>query len=105
MADYDVFHEQLSIKYSSYGHALWEPSPEKPNNSVNVGDVGFIRSGKFHCLFNALLSTEDQSDIPEHYEQLVPKFSKHISKGTLSANHYCSDGIGVELEPDFLASG
>jgi hypothetical protein len=104
MADYDIFREQLSIKYSTYGHALWEPSPAKPNSPVNVGDVGFIRSGKFHRLFNVLLSAEDQSYVPEHYEQLVPKFSDHISKGTLSANHYCSDGICVELEPNFLAS-
>ena len=105
MADYDVFREQLSIKYSSYGHALWEPSPEKPNDSVNVGDVGFIRSGKFHRLFNALLSAEDQPDVPNDYERLVPKFSKHISEGTLSSNHYCSDGIVVDLESDVLALG
>jgi len=104
MADYDVFREQLSIKYSSYGHALWEPSPAKPNNPVNVGDVGFIRSGKFHCLFNVLLSAEDQANVPEHYEQLVLKLSDHISKGTLSSNHYCSDGIDVELETNFRAA-
>jgi hypothetical protein len=104
MADYDIFREQLSIKYATYGHALWEPSPAKPNNPVKVGDVGFIRSGKFHRLFNALLSAKDQSNVPEHYEQLVPKFSDQICEGTLSSSHYCSDGIGVELEPNIFAS-
>jgi hypothetical protein len=42
--------------------------------------------------------------VPEHYEQLVPKLSDHISRGTLSSNHYCSAGIGVESEPDIYAS-
>ena len=108
MADYDVFREQLSIKHSSHGHALWEPSPEEPNNSVKVGDVGFIRRGKFHCLFNALVPAKDQRDVPEgpeHYEQLIPKYSRHISKGTLSSNHYCSHGVGVAIQPNIYASG
>ena len=96
MADYDIYRDQLSIKYPGYGHALWEPSPSNPNNPVGIGDVGFIRYGKFHCLFNALISVEDQSNVPEHYEQLVPKFSNHISETTLSSHHYCSDGISVE---------
>jgi hypothetical protein len=33
-----------------------------------------IRTGTFHCLFNALLSAEDQPgslSVPEHYELLV----------------------------------
>lgn len=105
MADFDIFREQLSIKYPTYGHALWEPSPAKPNHPVKVGDVGFIRSGTFHRLFNALLSAEDQSKVPEHYEQLVPKFSDHIRKSTLSSNHYCSDGIGVKSEANIYATG
>ena len=102
MADYDIFREQLSFKYPKYGHALWDPSP---NNPVNVGDVGFIRFGTFHRLFNALLSAEDQPDVPEHYEQLVPRVSDHIHRSTLSSNHYCSDGIAVELESNVQALG
>jgi hypothetical protein len=104
MADFEIYREQLSIKYPTYGHALWEPSPSNPNNPVGIGDVGFIRDGKFHRLFNALISAEEQSNVPEHYEQLVPKFSDHISKGTLSSDHYCSDGISVEPESNVLAA-
>jgi len=104
MADYDIFREQLLTRYSTYGHALWEPSPSKPSNPVKVGDVGFIRSGRFHCLFNALLSAEDQSSVPENYEQLIPKSSDHIIKGSLSSDHYCSAGIRVDHEPDVYAS-
>ena len=104
MADYDIFREQLAIKYPSYGHALWEPSPWKPDKPVQVGDVGFIRNGRFHSLFNALRPAEGQPNVPEHYEQLSPNFSDHISNGSLSSNHYCSPGISVEPEPDFHAS-
>jgi hypothetical protein len=104
MADYDIFREQLAIKYPAYGHALWEPSPWQADRPVEVGDVGFIRNGKFHGLFNALRCAEEQPNVPEYYEQLVPRFSDHISKGSLSSNHYCSAGIIVEPEPDFHAS-
>jgi hypothetical protein len=107
MADYDIFREQLAIKYPAYGHALWEPSSWKPdslNKSVEVGDVGFIRDGRFHCLFNALLSAEEQSNVPEDHEKLVPRVLDHISRGSLSSNHYCSPGIIMEPEPEFHAS-
>ena len=107
MADYDIFREQLAIKYPAYGHALWEPSswkPDSPNKSVEVGDVGFIRNGRFHCLFNALRSAEEQSNVPEDHEKLVPRVSDHISRGSLSSNNYCSPGIIMEPEPEFHAS-
>ena len=45
LANYEIFREQLSIRYPSYGHALWEPSPRIPKlgpSPVQVGDVGFI---------------------------------------------------------------
>jgi hypothetical protein len=28
MAHYDIFRDQLGIKYPAFGHALWEPNPE-----------------------------------------------------------------------------
>jgi hypothetical protein len=104
MSDYNIFSEQLSTRYSTYGHALWEPSPLTPNNVVEVGDVGFIRSGIFHRLFNALRSAEDQFDVdvPEDHTQLIPQLSDHIIRGSLSPDDYCSAGISKELEQDFL---
>jgi hypothetical protein len=104
MAHHDIFREQLAIKYSADGYALWEPSPWKPDRPVEVGDVGFIRNGRFHGLFNALRPAEGQSNVPEDYEQLVPKFSDHISGCSLSSNHYCSAGVSVEPELDCRAS-
>jgi hypothetical protein len=99
-ADYDIFREQLAIKYPSYGHALWEPDAP-----VQVGDVGFIRRGKFHRLFNALLSADDPSHefgVPEYHEPLVPTLkNRHLDTGSLSRGHYCSAGVLVEPDPGY----
>ena len=106
MADYDIFREQLGIRYPAHGHALWDPSPDIPDRPVEIGDVGFISMGKFHRLFNALLPEEDELQdlgVPEHYEQLqiAPKFEgRHISKSFLSCDHYCS--AGVHVVPDLV---
>ena len=107
MADYDIFREQLAIKYPSYGHALWEPSPKTPDRPVQIGDVGFIRQGKFHRLFNALLPADDPSHergVPEYYKPLVPTLSDHLDTGSLSRNDYCSSGVSVEPDPGFQSS-
>jgi hypothetical protein len=99
MADCDIFREQLAIKYPLYGHALWEPSPRYPNKPVQVGDVGFIRKGKFHRLFNVLLPENDPSHecgVPNDHKPLVPKISDHLVRGSLARNHYCSTGVSVD---------
>ena len=104
MVDYDIFRDQLAIRHPAYGHALWDPPPSSPDRPVEVGDVGFIRRGKFHRLFNALLPEDDGSQdlgVPEDYELLAPNVKNHISKGSLTSNHYCSPAgvrVSVELE-------
>jgi hypothetical protein len=104
MVDSDTFRDQLAITYPTYGHALWDPSPTKPDRPVEVGDVGFIRWGRFHRLFNALLPADDPSQVPrlvpEGHEPLVPGLPDHINKGSLNCGHYCSAGVAVELESD-----
>ena len=106
MADHDIFREQLGLRYPNYGHALWDPRPNSPDKPVEIGDVGFIRMGKFHRLFNALLPADDPSQnlgVPEHYEQLrvAPKLgSHHITNSTLGSNRYCSIGVDVAAELD-----
>ena len=93
MAEYDIFREQLGIAFPAYGHALWNPRPWKPNTTVEVGDVGFIRMGKFHRLFNALCSKDEQPDnVPDDFEQLVLN-SNHVSSGDLNRAHYCSTKV------------
>ncbi len=100
MAHYDIFREQLSVTYPAFGHALWEPSPGGQHGPVQVGDVGYIRQGKFHRLFNALLSADHPSHhgipLPEYHKPLFPKVSDHIDRGTLNPDHYCSTGVTVE---------
>jgi hypothetical protein len=104
MADYEIFREQLAIKYPSYGYALWEPSPANPNRPVQVGDVGFIREGRFYRLFGALLPADDSSQqlgVPEYHEPLVPTLSDHVATVPLGRNNYCSAGVKVEADPGY----
>ena len=106
MADYDIFREQLAINYPSHGHALWEPNPRKPDRPVQVGDVGFIRRGKFYRLFNALLPADDPSHehgVPEYFEPLVPAWSDHLDTGFLVPSNHCSAGVSVESDPGYYS--
>lgn len=91
MAHFDIFRQELAFKYPAYGHALWEPSPSKHHPvAVEVGDVGFIRDGKFHRLFNALLPenhpTHQNFGVPENHEPLQLNMKEHIDTGPLSPN-------------------
>ncbi|KAH9029173.1 hypothetical protein EDB85DRAFT_2252742 [Lactarius pseudohatsudake] len=60
-AHYDIFRDQLALRYPALGHALWDPSPENPYQVVGVGDVGYITKGRFRRLFNILLPADDPS--------------------------------------------
>jgi len=97
LAHYDTFRDQLAIAHPAFGHALWEPGPgEYP--PIQVGDVGFIRQGKFHRLFNALYSEIHPSNqrfgIPEDHEQFQPVLN-HVDRGTLNPNTFYSYGVTV----------
>ena len=106
MADYDIFRERLAIKYPLYGHALWEPGPRNPDRPVQIGDVGFVRRGKFYRLFNALLSADDPSHVfgvPEYHEPLVPTVLDHPDVRSLARGNYCSPGVTMEPDPGYHA--
>jgi hypothetical protein len=81
---YDTFRETLASKYPDYGCALWVPNPGGLYDAVEVGDVGFIREGYFHRLFNTLLPENDPSNqrigVPEKYQPLRPRLSNHIRR-------------------------
>ncbi|KAH9032021.1 hypothetical protein EDB85DRAFT_2114962 [Lactarius pseudohatsudake] len=109
MAHYDTFREQLAIAHPAFGHALWEPDPGL-YPPVQVGDVGFIRVGKFHRLFNALLPADDPSHVsrgtPEYHEPLRLRLRDHIDPGILSPNNFYSYGVNVVSGGlEVLASG
>jgi len=103
MADYSIFREQLGTRFPTYGHALWDPRPEEPGKPVKIGDVGFIRGGKFHLLFNALSSEGEQ--VPEGVQQLVLKPPHRVSESSLNRGRYCSHGIRVVPELDIYSLG
>ena len=46
------------MKYPAQSYPLWNPNPGELEHPFEVGDVGFIREGKFHHPFSAML-TED----------------------------------------------
>ena len=99
MAHYDIYRDRLATAHPAFGHALWEPDPEVGDGAVEIGDVGYVREGKFNRLFNALLPASDASHegirLPEYYEPLVPNVPNPVSTGTLKPNHYCSAGVNV----------
>lgn len=81
MAHYDIYHDQLATTNFAYGHALWNPDPGAGHGPVTIGDVGYVREGRFNRLFNALVPAHDESHcgipLPELFEPLVhnvPKF-------------------------------
>ena len=102
MAHYDIFRHHLSIAAPSYGHALWDPNPGNLYPAVEVGDVGYIRQGKFRRLFNVLLSASHPSHrnfgVPEYHEPLTLNIENHIDIGTLRPHNFFS--IGVTLGPE-----
>ncbi|KAI9441134.1 hypothetical protein BJY52DRAFT_504602 [Lactarius psammicola] len=110
MAHYNTFRVQLAIAHPALGHALWEPEPGEHLPPVEIGDVGFIRQGKFHRLFNALLPEDHPSHdtfrVPEGHEPLRPSMLNHVDHGTLYPNNFCSYGVRVTTgESAIFASG
>ncbi len=96
MGNYDTFRVQLATSHYIYGHALMEPDSGENYPPVQIGDVGFVRQGKFHRLFSALYPENHESNqrfgVPDDHEVLVP-IENHIDSGTLDPNNLCSVGV------------
>jgi hypothetical protein len=75
---YNIYREQLTSLF--HGHALWQPDGPDPTG-VSVGDVGYVREGRFFRMFNVLLEWNDPSNYslcePEPYDPLV--LGQHVS--------------------------
>ena len=55
---YDIYRDQLTSLF--HGHALWEPGPiTSTYEHVSIGDVGYVRTGRFVRMFNVLLPWDD----------------------------------------------
>jgi len=105
--DYDIFREELALKYSSYGYALWKPSPGGHYSAVEVGVVGFIHEGYFHRLFDILLPRDHPSHrdgVPPHHEPLELNIASPTYAGTLQPNHLRSNGVTDTSHLDRLSS-
>jgi hypothetical protein len=92
MAHYDIYRDQLTNLYR--GFALWEPDSGGQYDRVSVGDVGFIREGRFNRLFNILLSGNDESHelgVPDSFETIIIPSRNTI--GTLRSGKYCSSSV------------
>jgi hypothetical protein len=110
-----IFREQLAIRYPTHGHALWEPDPGGLYNAVEVGDVGFIRNGYFHRLFNALQTRDppsesdlDSSHGPKYPPKLQPRNPDHIRKGIDNHQDFYSKNVIKQFaqpRDNFQASG
>jgi hypothetical protein len=96
MAQFDVFRDELAIAYPGLGYALWDPQLRR-FPPVEIGDVGFVRKGRFFRLFNALLPGDHPSHatfgVPENYEPLQLREQDHIDRGTLSPGIFSSYGL------------
>ena len=95
---YDTYREELGKAYPGFGHALWDPNPGD-QDPVEVGDVGFIRQGHFHRVFNALLPANHPSHerfgVPEGHEPLRLTVTNHTHRGDLTPNTFHSHGVTV----------
>ena len=76
------------------GYALWEPDPQG-DPQVQLGDVGYIRNGGFHRLFNVHLQPDDPSQprtLPQGFEVLSSESSR-IRPRTLRPGAYFSHSV------------
>ena len=113
MAHYDTFRDQIAIAHPAYGYALWESNPGEQYPPVAVGDVGFIREGKFRRMFNALLPENHESHqrfgVPHDHEPLQPAVPDHVDHSMLDLGNICSHGVmsqsGGGSEPEYQAAG
>jgi hypothetical protein len=98
-----IFREELALRYPAHGHALWEPDPGGLYEAVEVGDVGFIRNGYFHRLFNALRppvvpSDSDASHGLKYPPKLQPRNPNHIRKDRDNHQDFCSPNVRKQLQ-------
>ena len=94
---YEIYSQELVSL--GKGYALWEPDPSS-RPQVELGDVGYIRDGGFHRLFNIHLQPDDPhqpSILPQGFEVLPSEPSRVYSR-PLRPGAYCSNSVrSIEL--------
>ena len=73
-AAWDIYAEQLISL--GYGHPQWFPEPCPDAGEIRIGDVGYLRKGRFFRIFNAMLSANDpintRNGVPQSFEMFEP---------------------------------
>ena len=100
---HDIYRERLALRHSSHGHALWKPDPGEDCPSVEIGDVGFIREGHFHFLFNVLppnASGPDRGSVPPNHKpfKIGNLESPPTRRDKLQSNYLRSNGVSDKLK-------
>ncbi|KAG6913582.1 hypothetical protein DXG01_005799 [Tephrocybe rancida] len=112
-AAHDIYAEQLSELRRGYPLYNLEPNPD--DGPMQIGDVGFLRQGAFHLLFNVSRSRDDPAQrfgVPEGYEHLdlgfIRSYDAALEPGplhsrtvfTLDAN-VGAPGVALPLDTSF----
>jgi hypothetical protein len=97
---YNVYRDQLTSL--CHGLALWEPDPADVYDQVGVGDVGYVRRGIFHRMFNVLLEWDHPSNRthcePDPYPRLDPGPFVNIRQSRFPRGEYISRGVTFAQE-------
>jgi len=105
---YHVYPEQLTSLF--HGQALWEPNPANVYPHVSVGDVGYVREGRFYRLFNVLLEWDHPSNRsfvqPEPYIRLdLGPFTNIRESVSPRGDYYSRNVIPSHGSDNFRAEG
>ncbi|KAJ7779170.1 hypothetical protein B0H16DRAFT_1711520 [Mycena metata] len=110
-AAHQVYSSQLSQLHQ--GYALWGPEPCH-YKEVTPGDVGYLKDGSFHRLFNATLSAdhEDQTlGVPPCFQplELPPAWlyrnDKFFNPGNLRSSSVTECRYGIDVNGTILPGG
>ena len=99
---------QSSLPYSTSAHVtIREPAPIHSFKRIQLGDVGYVRRGRFHLLFSAgcpLGQRQLGIDVPLTFKPLnvgpvvrgQPRLPGHISTNTVRETGV---GLGASMSP------
>ncbi|KAI0713598.1 hypothetical protein C8Q76DRAFT_796550 [Earliella scabrosa] len=75
-AGWDIYAKEL-FQYG-HGYPLWGPEPDMTYGEVRLGDVGYLREGRFCFLFNCLPHLEEESDRASRHSRGYPNGFKPL---------------------------
>lgn len=106
-AAWDIYaHELFPLRY---GHPVWYPDPGPDDEQVNIGDVGYLRQGRFHRLFNTMgLGEGNVGGVPSSFKEFRPHSStirfleNAITQACLHSKNMSSTTISAVISTRFV---